>query len=67
MTSKVKKTSGSSDLPGSDGISGYLIQPKQLKMYYMSNNYEFRSELFTLFDVFSRKLYLLIVNNSNQK
>lgn len=59
LTAKIKAPE---EEPGADGISGHLLPQRQLRMLYQPQHYEYRTELFTLFDIFSRKLYLLIVN-----
>ena len=67
MTSKMPLNFGPELKPGADGISSFLLHPKAIKLYYSPENYAFRSEIFALFDIFTRKLCLLIVNAQNEE
>ncbi|CDW85260.1 UNKNOWN [Stylonychia lemnae] len=59
ITAKFLKP-GTQDRKGSDGISQHMLQPQQVKLFYSQNNYQFRNELFLQFDIFLKKLFLLV-------
>lgn len=62
MTSKLELNFGPELKPGADGISSFLLHPKAVKLFYGPEHYAFRTEIFALFDLFTRKLYILIIN-----
>ena len=59
MTQKVVRAR---DQPGNDGISNFLIPVRELRQIFMQQHMEFRTELFSLYEIIIRKLYLLIIN-----
>ncbi len=58
---------GSRDKIGADGISTHMFSPTQMKAFYEEGNYEFRKELFEIFDLMLQKMYLMIANAEDLK